>query len=300
MVVGVQGVVVGGASSLERNVISGNGYAGVDIIAAGLTSVLGNYIGTNITGSAAIGNAIGIRLTNDIGVNTIGGAAPGAANVISGQVAGTLAGTGSGIALFAGAAIPIVRGNLIGTTASGTSALGNAAHGIESVNAGRFTVDGGNTIAFNGGDGIKQPGGGALVYGNSIHSNGGLGISTNASVAATATVATVQMSGGTTITGSLLGSFTGSEYLVQLYANASCDPSGSGEGQLYLGSVTLNGSTGASVPFTSSFAASISATPYITATAMTSNSVQGYITTSAFSPCVAPALCRRTSPRRRT
>jgi len=50
--------VIGGTASGEGNVISGNGYRGVYIYASGTVSntISGNYIGTDATGTAALGN----------------------------------------------------------------------------------------------------------------------------------------------------------------------------------------------------------------------------------------------------
>ena len=46
---------IGGTTAEERNVISGNG-AGIDMIDAPSNTILGNYIGTNAAGTAALGN----------------------------------------------------------------------------------------------------------------------------------------------------------------------------------------------------------------------------------------------------
>ncbi|MGA9348307.1 MAG: right-handed parallel beta-helix repeat-containing protein, partial [Anaerolineae bacterium] len=55
---GAQGNVIGGTASGEGNVISGNGSRGIYIYASGTVSntISGNYIGTNATGNAALGN----------------------------------------------------------------------------------------------------------------------------------------------------------------------------------------------------------------------------------------------------
>ena len=55
------------------NVISGNGANGVDIQGAAMNSVQGNYIGTNVSGTAAVGNTgDGVRLEFGAQGNTIG------------------------------------------------------------------------------------------------------------------------------------------------------------------------------------------------------------------------------------
>ena len=52
---GSTGNTVGGLSAADRNVISGNGNNGVSLNASGNT-VLGNFIGTDLTGLAPVGN----------------------------------------------------------------------------------------------------------------------------------------------------------------------------------------------------------------------------------------------------
>ena len=110
-------------------------------------------------------------------------------NLISGNGGGiTGAGTedsGSGLWLADGLRTEIYD-NLIGTDVSGTKPLGNAGAGIHITDAqvtyvGGFTKGSPNTIAFNGGDGVLMTvfASGAergYIAGNSIHSNGGLGI----------------------------------------------------------------------------------------------------------------------------
>src|SRR4029450_7344182 len=95
--------------------------------------VQGNLIGTNAAGDGAIANdQKGVRVV-DGDDNTIGGTEGGAGNVISGNK-----GVGVNIVADAGAPIAnIVQGNLIGTTADGISALGNAGDGISLVQATR-------------------------------------------------------------------------------------------------------------------------------------------------------------------
>ena len=117
-------VQVGGAGPGEGNVISGNGTRGV-AIAGGTASgnvVLGNRIGTDPTGTAAVPNqTLGVRIGGNSSLggahdNVIGGAGPGEGNVISGNL---------GVGVSVGGHSNQVLGNLIGTDVTGTVALGN-------------------------------------------------------------------------------------------------------------------------------------------------------------------------------
>lgn len=117
---------IGGTSAADRNVISGNGSAGVQFYtwAATGNKFMGNYVGTDATGTKAIGNA-----TTGVAVqgpgNTIGGTVAGARNVISGNVQ-------NGITInMSGAKNNRVQGNYVGTNAAGTARLGNGNYGIE-------------------------------------------------------------------------------------------------------------------------------------------------------------------------
>lgn len=78
---------IGGPASDSRNVISGNTTNGVVINGSGGASnnlVERNHIGTNIAGTVAVANNIGVRIWNGATGNTIGGTG-NAGNVISGN-----------------------------------------------------------------------------------------------------------------------------------------------------------------------------------------------------------------------
>ena len=114
----------------------------------------------------------------DTTINTIGGTAKGAGNVIS-------ANFGYGIVLSMGASSNAIQGNFIGTDTTGSIALGNSRDGIEVVNSANNTIGGisntklatiggaGNIIANNSGNGITLTAGASanLVQGNSITSS---------------------------------------------------------------------------------------------------------------------------------
>ena len=101
--------------------ISGNTLAGIEIDGVDNTTVIGNFIGTDATGTISTGFANGgnaIAITNGSSTTVIGGAAPGAGNVIASDDGGI---TASGI--FVNASNVVIQGNHIGVDVTGTTAL---------------------------------------------------------------------------------------------------------------------------------------------------------------------------------
>lgn len=89
---GATGESIGGTSPLDRNVISGNGGDGIKVGptgGGGSEDILGNFIGTDVTGHAAAPNqGNGITLYSGLGDrvaggSTVGGTDPGDANTIA-------------------------------------------------------------------------------------------------------------------------------------------------------------------------------------------------------------------------
>jgi parallel beta-helix repeat protein len=142
--------VIGGTAPADRNVISGN-RNGVtfNTTSAANNFVLGNFIGTDPTGTLPRGNlfaAVSIQSATNI---TIGGAANGARNLLA---ACTGAG-GAGVSAVGGGG-HLIQGNLIGTDVSGQYDLGNSADGIFIQSAKDIRITG-NQIANNRANGIK-------------------------------------------------------------------------------------------------------------------------------------------------
>jgi CSLREA domain-containing protein len=176
---GASSLTIGGTTAAARNVVSGNGAYGMSLYHCTCT-VEGNYVGTTMTGNAALANGNGIEV--QASQVTIGGTA-GAGNVISGNVHDGI------YSNYAVSPYQIyVYGNMIGTKANGTGALGNGRDGIHFVGpAGPPSVDaaavgdagGPNVIAYNTGAGVHLDGPTVThthIRANSIHDNGGLGI----------------------------------------------------------------------------------------------------------------------------
>jgi titin len=151
--------LIGGDTARSRNIISGNGGWGVLILDTGTMSntVTGNYIGTNVSGTAALGNGIdGVRIESKATKNLIGGETEGAGNLISGN------GEDGILILGNGTNSNKVVGNKIGTNVNGTQKLGNGVWGI-------LVADGANNVI--GGDNAT-PGGNCTGACNLISGNG--------------------------------------------------------------------------------------------------------------------------------
>jgi parallel beta-helix repeat protein len=160
---------IGGSASSDSNLISGNGAdAGVLIKDAATTNntILGNWIGVDVTGRAALPNALaGVLIAGGAHGNTIGGVTAGARNLISGNSFG-------GVVLQAAAtANNMVAGNWIGVDATGQVALPNAEAGVWIDDAQHNQIGGagqGNLISGNDA-GINIYGGDAnTIAGNTI------------------------------------------------------------------------------------------------------------------------------------
>ncbi|MEM1178240.1 MAG: CSLREA domain-containing protein, partial [Acidobacteriota bacterium] len=152
-------------SSTEGNLISGNDL-GI-LMPGGEVVIIGNLIGTDVSGTSAVPNGVGVRITGD--GNFLGDSAPNRTNVISGN-------TGVGVEISG--ANNLVVANHIGTDITGSFAVPNGGHGVaitgatNSIGFGGF--NNGNVISGNLGDGINISGGDADesdIYSNIIGVN---------------------------------------------------------------------------------------------------------------------------------
>jgi hypothetical protein len=201
-----------------------------------------------------------------------------------------------------------VSGNFIGVGSDRITSLGNTQNGVHIDSSAASNMIGGvaagaaNVVAFNGGDGVNiftGGGTGNAIRANSIHSNGsvsshlGIDLGANGVTANDAgdgdggpntlqnfPVLTYASSfGGVTGIGFSLNSSASQTFTIDFYRSASCDASGNGEGQNYIGSTTSDtgpdGNTSASVSF-----------PIMTSEAITATATNSGGNTSEFSNCV--------------
>jgi hypothetical protein len=155
----------GGACTGGCNLISGYSEAGVSINWPGAMSntVSGNYIGTNVTGTVALGNGSGVIIGHGATYNLIGGDSPAERNLISGN-------NEHGVAMyFSGTVSNTIAGNYIGTDPSGTTAVANGADGAHMNQASHNWVIG-NLLSGNAGSGASLCCGSDTSY-NAISGN---------------------------------------------------------------------------------------------------------------------------------
>ena len=169
--------------------------------------IVGNFLGTNAAGTAALGNNTGIRLgtnaPNSTTNNTIGGTTAAERNIISGNTVDGVQFKGAGVQNN------IVQGNYIGLDVTGTADLGNASQGVAILLGASNNTIGGtaagarNVISGNNGEGVRLIDAGTsgnVVVGNLIGTNaaGTAGIGNSAQGVAILSGAASNTIGGTT------------------------------------------------------------------------------------------------------
>ncbi len=154
---------IGGSIVEERNIVSGNLHIGIRIVDAHYNQVIGNYVGINRLGTAALKNYDGISIEGFAKFNTVGGLTSGERNIVSGNMA-------YGIPAFgAGVSDNIIIGNYVGTDVSGTHAIPNT-YGVLFDDGSHNNTLGGSTPAhrniLSGNSGY-----GVFIYNMGTHSN---------------------------------------------------------------------------------------------------------------------------------
>jgi len=301
---------VGGSASGEGNLISGNGMSGIAMSVSLQDKILGNFIGTDVSGTKAIpNNHAGINLEACQGIY-VGGPELGAGNLIS-------ANNGDGIVIreseIGSTSGIYVKGNYIGTDISGTKALGNTSNESESIYGGNgIAIHGnvsyswiggteaneGNQIAFNENCGVEfnntllySPptivrGKEIRILSNSIHSNGSIGINLYDNVPDLVTpndpwdddigpnglqnypeINSVRFSKDEVEITGLIHSVPYYELLLQFFASPSADEEGYGEGKTLIGSESVTTEGDGNFDFSFTFATSLRDGLVVTATA---------------------------------
>jgi hypothetical protein len=265
---GGQDNTIGGSAAADRNVISG-----IDegVLLDGTNAptdnnvVAGNYIGTDVTGTVAIGNTgDGVDAVSGASNNVIGGTAPGAGNLICGNGF-------YGVGIFSASNANTVEGNVIGS-----QRLANGADGVYIISSANNLIGGtasgaGNTIAYNRADGVLVTGAGAVgnsIRGNSIYKNHGLGIDLTAGgnnlQAAPQLTSAVALSGGMIQLTGTLTSLANTTFTLDFYGGPSS--AGHDQGQTYLGSATVTTDANGQATFTVILAAGTGGVVTATAT----------------------------------
>jgi hypothetical protein len=243
-------------SVIDGNIVYSNAVDGIAVeMGASGVVIINNIVGLDSVGDAAGNGDDGIDIKATAGV-AIG--EPGNGNVISSN--------GSDGIYLEGAATQntTIRANYIGTDLTGTAPRPNGDNGIRLWNGVSATTIGdpvagfANVIAFNGSAGVylqSDAGASNEIFGNSIHSNGALGIALEWNGTSQATplpndpgdgdvgpnlgqnypipISAVVEDGTLTYSGTLdTGAGT---YSIDAYFSFVGDASGNGEGELYLG-----------------------------------------------------------------
>ncbi len=243
-----------GNSVIQGLVINRFANEGIVVVIGGSNTIRGNFLGTDQTGQLDRGNGVsGLALLSSN--NLVGGILPSDRNLVSGNDT-------VGISVLNDSTSNRILNNYIGTNDSGLSALANTGAGI-SVTAINTSIGGilagtGNIIAFNSGVGVlltSTAGAGNLILGNSIHSNGDLGIDLNNDGATGndaldvdvgpnnlqnfPVLSTAKTNESGLVVKGTLESTPSTSHRVEFFANTTADPSGSGEGETYLGFIDV-------------------------------------------------------------
>jgi hypothetical protein len=271
------GSTVGGTTLADGNLVSGNDNFQISIEEDGVApatstnTIRNNDVGMNGAGTASIpGGSHGVVVQTSPGNQILDNVIVDAAQGLSMS--------------NSGASGNVVQGNFIGTDRTATLDLGNTNAGIRMLATGGSNQIGGtgagqgNVIAHNGLDGIFVDTASAeVIRGNAIFDNGGLGIDVapdgiNAGDPRPLITSAVQ-GAGVKVIGT--GGATLALAQIDFFKSTACDASGSGEGAVYLGSMTADGA-GAFTQFNLNAVAG----DIITATA-----TKAGLTTTEFSDC---------------
>ena len=251
--------------------------------------LIGNYVGTDRDGAHAIGNDLcGVSLNsgaqqNQVGTNGDGITDGAETNLISGN-------SGEGIKITDAGTSAQSRGWQFHRQRRGWRRGDSQRHPrrVDSEHRRqrhrRLRAGMGNTIVFNGGAGVAVTGAAAVgnaVRGNLIHDNTGLGIDLGGDNAVQLNDASGHVgpnnyqnfplldsviAGATTTISGSLQSTPSTQFYLDFFANTVGDPSGHGEGQRYLGSLSVTTDATGAARFNAALAMPSNASEFITAT----------------------------------
>jgi len=268
---GTSGITNGGACTGACNLISGNHDNGIFITGSESYGhkIIGNYIGTNATGTYGIGNGldgIGILSTPN---TLIGGDTDTARNIISSN-------GGNGVIIVGGGSTGnVVQSNYIGKNTSGGSS-GNQYSGI-AVSSAQYNQFYSNSISYNGLLGIDLDNNGSTNTNDLGDSDNGANHLQNYPV-----VYAAKTINGITKIGGQFNSTPNSSARLEFFVSDSCNagaPNDFGEGQTYIGYKDVATDKFGNTAFGYTTPSAIAGNKYITATATVSD-------TSEFSQCV--------------
>jgi hypothetical protein len=169
-----------------------------------------------------------------------------------------------------------VQGNIIGMVVTGAAALGNGGNGVLVALAADNAIGGsaggaGNVIAFNGLDGVLvDTGTGNAIQRNSIFANGHLAIELlnhgNNDQAAPVLTSASSTGGFLTFQGTLTAAPL-TTYTLEFFANSTADPSGFGQGERFIGFITVTTDANGNATFAADFATDVQPGEFLSATA---------------------------------
>ena len=223
----IEGLVINGFNSPGKAAIYMNSW---------YTLVKNCYLGTTATGEASYPNRYGIYMYGGKG-NQIGDGV-GGGNLISGN-------SSYGIILAASSISNQIKDNLIGTDKDGIENLGNADNGIIITSCSNNQLGPRNLIAYNGGSGISVQNSSTniLITQNSMEANAGkgilLGAGSNNDIQKPVITSAAYYGGSTVVTGS---SPSGASLEV-FKTEPTPGPDDQGEGLVYLGTVSAEGTS---------------------------------------------------------
>jgi hypothetical protein len=235
----------GGIVAGARNVISGNFSYGMLVKDPGTSGnmVEGNYVGLDAGGVTAVPDNFGVIVYNGATNNLIGGTGVGAGNYVSGNYYGVCI-------TDPGTSGNIVEGNFIGTDHTGTNGVGNYDNvALQNSATGNFIggvgAGAGNVIAFAGWDGVVLYNPGTTnnsIRGNSIFSDYNLGVDLTGVANDLQNFPVITNAFGyaaSTIVSGTLNSLANSAFFIDVYRNTVPGHGGYGQGQFYVGTVSM-------------------------------------------------------------